>query len=455
MINNFSLYLALRYLRPKRTFVSVITVISVLGVTFGVGALVVVISVMRGFHQQIQDLAMNFETHIEAADRYGSSMWPSKERPADVSEKTWREVLKAIKATPGVTSATPIVRGLLLIEGPNNNMAPALMWGMNQEDGDQLIKKHAKMLVEPKDGKIDLKSNDKGDKIVIDESMANSWGLQVGDKVTVYAPSNLRDLAKMAHSLDGKEGDEKKEAEKKIKELVASEEMTISGIIRPPRLQDSNKMAVVILPLHIAQEFAGLDDGVSSIGIELADPYKADEIKKAMLQHAIPDTWIAATWVEQHQQLFDTVQNELEMMYFVLFIIVVVAAFCVMNTMITVTVQKRREIGVISALGSRIGQVMWVFLIQGMIVGLFGAFTGLGGGLLVTWLRNDIRSVIARFTGREIFSSEIYGLVEIPAKVIPHDVGIICIGAFFLCTVAALVPALLAGRTEPAVALRD
>jgi lipoprotein-releasing system permease protein len=455
LINNFSLYLALRYLRPKRTFVSVITVISVLGVSLGVAVLIVVIAVMAGFHDQIKKLAMGYESHVEAADRYGSSMWPSKERPPDVQEKSWREVLKAIRQTPGVVSATPIVRGLLLIEGPNNNMAPALMWGLNQEDGDRLTQKHAKLLVDPPNGKIDLKSDDQGDKIVIDEAVARAWDIRLGDEVTVFAPSNLRDLAKMAHELDDKEGDDKKEAEKKMKEMVASEKMRVSGIFSPPRLQDSDKLAVVILPLHIAQEFAGLEDGVTSIGIEVENPYQAGEVKEELKKTALPETWAAATWMEQHQQLFDTVQNELEMMYFVLFIIVIVAAFCVMNTMITVTVQKRREIGIISALGSRIGQIMWVFLTQGMIVGVFGALSGLGLGLLVVFFRNDIRRIIAELTGREIFAQAIYGLAEIPAKVVPHDVGIICIGAFGLCTVAALVPAWLAGRTEPAVALRD
>jgi lipoprotein-releasing system permease protein len=96
-----------------------------------------------------------------------------------------------------------------------------------------------------------------------------------------------------------------------------------------------------------------------------------------------------------------------------------------------------------------------VFLIQGMIVGMFGAVSGLAGGLLVTWLRNDIRSVISRLTGTEIFSEAIYGLAKIPAKVIPHDIIVISSGAFLLCTIAALVPAFLAARTEPAVALRD
>ncbi len=455
MIKNFSLYLALRYLRPKRTFVSVITVISVLGVSLGVAVLIVVIAVMAGFHDQIKKLALGYETHIEAFDRYGSSMWPTKDRPADVEEKSWREVLKSIQATPGVVSATPIVRGLLLIEGPNNNMAPALMWGLKQDDGDRLTEKHANLLVDPKGGKIDLISDDKGDKIVIDEAVARAWDIRVGDKINVYAPSNLRDLAKMAHELDDKKGDERNEAERKMKDLVASQSMTVSGIFSPPRLQDSDKLAVVIIPLHVAQEFAGLEDGVSSIGVEVKDPYQAGEIKLDLIKNTLPETWASVTWVEQHQQLFDTVQNEMEMMYFVLFIIVIVAAFCVMNTMITVTVQKRREIGIISALGTRIGQIMWVFLIQGMIVGVLGSLGGLGMGLVVVFFRNDIRSIIANLTGREIFSQAIYGLAKIPAKVVPHDVAIICLGAFILCTIAALVPAWLAGRTEPAVALRD
>ena len=178
-------------------------------------------------------------------------------------------------------------------------------------------------------------------------------------------------------------------------------------------------------------------------------------MKQLLLKKTLTETWNADTWMERHKQLFDTVQNELQMMYFVLFIIVVVAAFCVMNTMITVTVQKRREIGIISALGSRAGQIMWVFLTQGMIVGVFGAFGGLGLGLLVTWLRNDIRWVISKVTGTEIFSEAIYGLAKIPAKVDGTDVTVISVGAFILCTIAALVPAWMAARTEPAQALRD
>ncbi|MFZ4764531.1 MAG: ABC transporter permease [Roseimicrobium sp.] len=450
MIKNFSLYLALRYLRPKRTFVSVITVISVLGVSFGVWALTVVIPVMAGFHAQIRELAMGYDSHIEAFDRWGTSMMASEERPADAKETPWREVLKTIKSTPGVISASPIVRGLLLIES-REGMAPSWMWGMKPEDGNRLADKHKKLLVEPKGGELDLS----GKNIIIDQDLARAWNLRLGDKVTVYAPTNLKGMMQQIRLIDELPQSERNAAYDKLKELTLPQDLTITGIISPPRLQDSDKMAVAVVPLHVAQELRDLGDGVTSIGVEVADPFKAGEVKQALLDNAFPVTWEAYTWMEQHAQLFATVQNELEMMYFVLFIIVIVAAFCVMNTMITVTVQKRREIGIILALGAKFGQIVRVFLLQGIIVGFAGALFGLGMGLLTVHFRNEIRAGISAMTGREIFDSSIYGLVEIPAKVLPQDVAIICTGAFLLCTIAALVPAYLAARTEPAVALRD
>jgi lipoprotein-releasing system permease protein len=255
-----------------------------------------------------------------------------------------------------------------------------------------------------------------------------------------------------------------------LTEMDLSMELTVVGIFSPPHLQDMSDIDLAIVPLHIGRELFSLDGGITSLGIEVSDPYKAGEVNILLSgirdketgsltpdspTPVLPVTWSAFTWIEKHQTLFDTVQSELQLMYFILFFIVIVAAFCVMNTMITVTVQKRREIGILSALGTRIGQVVWVFLTQGMIVGALGSLSGVGMGLLVVYFRNAIRGFLSKYFGWEIFASEIYGLIEIPAKVIPHDVTIICSGAFILCTIAALVPAFIAARTEPAVALRD
>ncbi|MEI6535647.1 MAG: ABC transporter permease, partial [Verrucomicrobiaceae bacterium] len=195
MTNNFSLYLALRYLRPKRTFVSIITLISVMGVSLGVAVLIVVIAVMAGFHAKIKELAMGYDAHIEAADQYGSSMLSSQQRPPDVQEKSWREVIKIITATPGVVSASPIVRGMLLVESKEGNVAPALMWGLKQDDGNRLMKKHENLIVS---GSLDLRE----DNIIIDEAIARAWDVRVGDKITVYAPSNLKDIVSTIREID-------------------------------------------------------------------------------------------------------------------------------------------------------------------------------------------------------------------------------------------------------------
>jgi lipoprotein-releasing system permease protein len=259
------------------------------------------------------------------------------------------------------------------------------------------------------------------------------------------------------HEADQKpKGADREAAFDKLHDMVLPQDLQVSGIFNPPRLQDQTNLTFALVPLNVAQEVFQWEDKVPIISVDLDDPYKAGDVKYALEQgKMLPPNWKAYTWMERHQALFDTVKNELEMMYFVLLMIVVVAAFCVMNTMITVTVQKRREIGIISALGARISQVMWVFLSQGMIVGIAGSLTGLGLGWLITYFRNDIRRLISMATGHEIFNSKIYGPIEIPARILPMDLLTICGTAFVLCTAAALIPAFLAARTEPAKALRD
>ena len=448
MIKHFSPYLALRYLRPKRTFVSVITIISILGVTAGVAILIIVIGIMRGFHAQIMELAQGYEAHIEAADSFGTSMWPSEKRPPEARDKPWRDVLKAIRETPGVISASPMVRGIVLVES-EEGMAPAAMWGVKEDDGNRLIEKHKKLVVE---GTLDLS----GDTVALDSAFAERFNVRIGDKVTTYAPSNLKELVGRMREIDQLPEAEQAAANKQLRELMLPLDLQVSSIIEPPSFQDSSKMPIVIVPLHVAQELRGLDDGITSIGIELSEPYQAGPIRDKLVETGVlPSTWEASTWLDQHARLFAAVQNELMMMYVILSIVSLVAALCVMNTMITVTVQKRREIGIIAALGARMSQIMSVFIIQGMIVGAFGALTGLGVGVLVTSNLNHIRDWLASALNVQLFDQAIYGLVEVPSKVLPHDIAIICTGAFVLCTVAALVPAWLAARIEPAQALRD
>jgi lipoprotein-releasing system permease protein len=448
---NFSLYLALRYLRPKRTFVSVITVISVLGVSLGVALLIVVIAVMAGFHAQMKELAAGYETHIEAQDPYGTSMMDSKHRPKDATDKPWREILEQIKKTPGVASATPMVRGLLLVES-ETGMAVTTMWGLDNSDGNRLAAKHKNFLRKEKGASLDLS----GDSIVLDSKLADPWGLKVGDTITVWAPTNLKEIVNRIREIDELPEDQKQASYNQLKELTLPQELTITGIIDPPQFQDSSKVPLAIVPLARAQEMRDLGDGISSIGIELNEPYQAGAIRnQLMASGVIPSGWDAFTWTEAHQALFSAVQTELMMMYVILFFIMIVAAFCVMNTMITVTVQKRREIGIIAALGSRVSQTMSVFIIQGMIVGAAGAVLGLGLGVLIASNINSIKNGLGKLMNKDMFDPAIYGLIDLPSKILPGDVAFICGSAFLLSSLASVIPAWLAAKVEPAQALRD
>lgn len=448
MTKNFSLYLALRYLRPKRTFVSVITVISVLGVSLGVALLIVVIAVMAGFHAQMKQLAAGYETHIEAQDRYGTSMLDSKHRPKDATDKPWREILEQIKKTPGVASATPMVRGLLLAES-ETGIAVTTMWGLDNSDGNRLAAKHKDFIDE---GNLELS----GDSIVLDQKLAGPWGLKVGDTITVWAPTNLKEIVNRIREIDELPEDQKQQAYKQLKDLTLPQDLTITGIISPPQFQDSRNPPLAIVPLAVAQDMRDLGDGISSIGIELNEPYQAGAIRDQLMKSGIiPPGWDAYTWTEAHQALFSAVQTELMMMYVILFFIMIVAAFCVMNTMITVTVQKRREIGIVAALGSQVGQTMSVFIIQGMIVGAAGALLGLGLGVLIASNINSIKNGLGKLMGVDVFNPDIYGLIDLPAKILPSDVAFICGSAFLLSSLASVIPAWLAAKVEPAQALRD
>jgi len=141
-------------------------------------------------------------------------------------------------------------------------------------------------------------------------------------------------------------------------------------------------------------------------------------------------------------------------MFFILMFIVIVAAFGIMNTLITVTVQKTREIGIMKALGATTSQIIWVFMMQGMVVGFFGNLTGLLLGVAAVRYRNEFRSWLSHVFHLKIFPADIYDFAAIPAQIVPHDIAIICVSGFVICSLAAFLPAWFAARLDPVKALR-
>ena len=424
----FSLFLALRYLKPKRTFLSIITLISVIGVMLGVTVLILVIAVMTGFDRELRQKVIDFDAHILVTSE-------------DVF-RDWRALKAKIDKTPGVVATAPFVQGPVIVEFHNRRLAP-LIRGVDPEQEEKVIplQKFVKY------GKLDLE----GESTVLGIELARKLGVSIGDKVTIYSPGNLGQVLDSIKKLENAKGEEEKKASDELRDVILPKELTVTGIFETGHyLHDSE---FLLVPVYVAQELYGLDDALHGITVKTDNPYGAERVKQEIQQFLEPPQY-AQTWIDMNRQYFEAVRLERTVMFFLLFFIVIVAAFGIMSTLITVTVQKRHEIGIVKALGANIAQIVWVFLGQGTIVGLFGTITGLGLGMTLIRYRNEFSRWLASTLNIEIFPREVYQFSSIPAEVIPHDVAIICISAFLICSFAALIPAYFAARLDPVKALR-
>jgi len=233
--------------------------------------------------------------------------------------------------------------------------------------------------------------------------------------------------------------------------MILPTELTVTGIFESGRyLYDSE---FILVPLFVGQELYGLGGDIHGLAIKTEDPFQAEVVKQEIMEKIEPPN-LALTWVDMNKQLFDAIAMERSVMFFLLMFIILVAAFGIMNTLITVTVQKTREIGIIKALGAQTHQIIGIFAAQGMVVGFFGTITGLTLGMTLIRFRNEFSQWLADVLHIEIFPRSVYQFSEIPAKVVPSDVAIICISAFCICAVAALIPAWFAARLDPVKALR-
>ncbi|HEX8678604.1 MAG TPA: ABC transporter permease, partial [Chthoniobacterales bacterium] len=415
-------------LKPKRTFVSMITLISILGVTLGVTVLILVISVMTGFDRELRRKVIEFDAHILVTTQ------------AVMTD--WRDLTVKIRNTPGVVATAPYVQGPVIVEFESRRLAP-LIRGVEPEEEEKVIplRKHIK------EGELDLS----GDNVVLGVELARKLEIRVGDRLTVYSPGNLTQVMDGLKKLESSTPEEEKAAIDQLRDVVLPKELLVTGIFETGHYQHDSEFLLV--PLHVGQELYGLEDALHGITVRTQDPYGAEAVKQSIGRFLRPPEY-AQTWIDMNSQYFEAIRLERTVMFFLLVFIIVVAAFGIMSTLITVTVQKRREIGIMKALGARIGQIIWVFLGQGIVVGVFGTLIGLGLGMTLIRYRNEFSQWLANTLGIEVFPRQIYQFSEIPAEVIPGDVATICIIAFVICSIAALIPAYFAARLDPVKALR-
>lgn len=427
MMRSFSLFLALRYLKPKRTFLSIITLISILGVMLGITVLILVISVMTGFEQELRRKVIGFDAHIVLSE------------PGTGVLEDWEEVAEAVRGEGDVVAVAPFVQGPVLVEFEKRRLAPKIR-AIEPELEEKVTSVRDFIIA----GEFDLE----GDKTVLGAELARSLGVGVGDRVVVYSPGNLGGMLEELERArtSGSEADFEG-----LREMILPMELEVAGIFESGRyLYDSE---FLLVPLHLGQELYNLGGAVHGLSVKTTHPYLAPQVQQE-LRLGLERPLYVFTWIDLNRQLFDAIKMERQVMFFLLMFIILVAAFGIMNTLITVTVQKTREIGIMKALGARSRQIVGVFVAQGMVVGIFGTVTGLILGMTLVQFRNEVSRWMATTLRVEVFPASVYQFSEIPAEIVVSDVVIICVSAFAICTLAALIPAWVAARLDPVKALR-
>ncbi len=415
------MFLAWRYLKPRRNAVSVITCISVIGVILGVAVLIVVISVMAGFTDEFKKKLLDTTSHFQVKNYYQGFI--------DDPEKVIA-TLKKCDAT-----GAPIVERHVLVQRGEQFM-PKMVIGIEpnlKQEGVELTKAM-------KYGKYSLKRGE----IIISTIIATELSLRVGEKVLMHSPAKLAKMVKV-----NKDG----EMDLNKSQIYLPSEFTVSGIYSFGKYDfDKN---ILFINLDDADELFELPWGAATVIYgRVKDPFNMSTEIDAIRKKLVEQGYHVLTWEQMNKKFLGVLEVEKNMQFFLLIFIVLVAAFSITNTLITVVVQKTREIGLLKALGAQNLSILNIFLFQGFFVGVTGTLFGTMFGVGIIYWRNYILSALRWITRQELFPPEFYIFSQLPATINSQDLIIIAIISILLCTLGGLIPAWRAAKLDPAKALR-
>ncbi|MGL4853956.1 MAG: ABC transporter permease [Lentisphaeria bacterium] len=421
LMKNFELFMALRYIKPKRSFISILTFLSVLGPALGVAVLIVVIAVMSGFDIEIKERILNMQAHFNVSRFRGVVSEPEK-------------VIAEIKHALPSVEASAVSEGPILLQ-TRNGVNPEMLIGI-VPDQEEKVTKISEAIAE---GSYQLNDND----VLVGRTMARKYGLRIGSKVIIHS------LEKLGRNINF-EGSTPKMAESPVFSLP--KELVVTGIFElGVHEYDSS---ILFTNLDTAAEVFGLDWGSATrIKVKTKDPFKLtyeENILRGLLQD-----YDVTSWMQANRTLFGALKMEKNMMFFLLFFIVLVAAFGIAGTLLTFAMQKNREMAVLKALGSTPGQVMRIFLWLGLMIGSVATTLGTILGMTIVHFRNEVAQFLSMLKGSEVFPPELYHLTKIPGALNTNDLLIIYIGSLMLCVIAAMLPAMFAAWTNPAMALKS
>jgi lipoprotein-releasing system permease protein len=283
-------------------------------------------------------------------------------------------------------------------------------------------------------GSFDLADNG----LLVGSDFARGMGLDIGSRVALYSANSVERM---------EAGIGKTNAE-----VVLPEDFTVRGIfdVGFPEYNGT----IIIASLEDARALLKMpDESAQALQVKLRDPFLAEKVK-GELGRVLPKGLTIYTWRNENPAIFEALAAEKNTMFFVLFFIMIVAAFGIVNCQITFVVQKTREIGILKALGASRRQILWLFLSQSLVVGVLGVGLGFGTALLALAYRNPFLVLMRNVTGMELLPASIYNVYDLPASIQAGDIAVICGTAFVTCVLAGLFPAWKASRLQPVEALR-
>ena len=420
----YEFFISKRYLRAKRkqVFVSIITFISIFGIFLGVAALIIVLAVMNGFETDLRTKILGIKSHIELTADIGGSM------------KNYPKVQELIAGTEGVVASTPFIYTQAMIRS-GNGVSGVVIRGLDTQSAFQVIN-----LGKIREGSIEYlnkipqelsrKYSEQIGGIVIGKEMARNMGIFLYDTITIISPTGISTP---------------------MGTMPRMKKFAVVGIFESGFYEYDSTLAY--LSLRNCQDFLQMGDSVTGIDIKVDDIYKADSIARR-IQSKLGFPFWANNWMQMNKNLFAALKLEKRVMFIILSLIVLVAAFNIISALIMIVMEKSKDIAILKSMGATSRGIMKIFIYQGLIVGVIGTFLGCIAGLSVALNLQKVSLFVEKIFHFKILPGDVYYLSELPSQVNYGDVIVIIIGTLIVCFLSTIYPSLRASRLDPAEALR-